>query len=157
MASVVSRADEVTAKIFNLYDDHGHNDYIGEPVSQQSHMVQCAMLAEKEGFPDEVVLGAFLHDIGHLLGIQNSLERMGQVGTKDHEVVGEKFLKELGFPESVTSFVRGHVDAKRYLVHKEPSYYDKVFTFRSSVIDWKGGIWMSTVLTTARHRCTKLR
>ena len=40
------------------------------------------------------------------------------LGTRTHEKVGEKFLKNLGFPESVTSFVRGHVDAKRYLVYR---------------------------------------
>ena len=40
------------------------------------------------------------------------------LGTKTHEKVGEEFLKSLGFPESVTDFVRGHVEAKRYLVFK---------------------------------------
>ena len=40
------------------------------------------------------------------------------LGTRTHEKVGEKFLKNLGFPESVTNFVRGHVDAKRYLVYR---------------------------------------
>ena len=58
----------------------------------------------------------------------------------DHDIVGENFLKELGFPEKVTSFVRGHVQvsienikykwfkrylkAKRYLVYKNPGYHD---------------------------------
>ena len=41
-----------------------------------------------------------------------------QLGIKTHEKVGEDFLKGLGFPKSVTDFVRGHVDAKRYLVFK---------------------------------------
>ena len=40
------------------------------------------------------------------------------LGTRTHEKVGEKFLKNLGFPDNVTSFVRGHVDAKRYLVYR---------------------------------------
>ena len=40
------------------------------------------------------------------------------LGTKTHEKVGEDFLKDLGFPKSVTDFVRGHVEAKRYLVYK---------------------------------------
>lgn len=43
------------------------------------------------------------------------------LGTRTHEKVGEKFLRNLGFPDSVTLFVRGHVDAKRYLVYR----YDK--------------------------------
>ena len=122
------RVEDVTTRIFDLYKKHGGSEYIGEPVSQQSHMIQCAMLAEKEGFPDDVVLAAFLHDIGHLLGYEHSLGQMGKVGTKDHESIGENFLKELGFTENVTNFVRGHVDAKRYLVFKYSSYYDKVRT-----------------------------
>ena len=58
----------------------------------------------------------------------------------DHDIVGENFLKQHGFPEKVTSFVRGHVQvsmehkkyksfkrylkAKRYLVYKNPGYHD---------------------------------
>ena len=68
-----------------------------------------------------VVIGAFLHDIGHLIGLENKMEAMGihgSLGIKNHEKVGEHFLRGLGFPKSVTDFVRGHVDAKRYLVFK---------------------------------------
>ena len=54
--------DEVLA----LYRRFGNEDYIGEPVSQIEHMCQCAQLAEKEGYGDEVILAAFFHDIGHL-------------------------------------------------------------------------------------------
>lgn len=68
-----SRAEQATKEVFDLYRKYGNRDYIGEPVSQQEHMTQCAMLAEKEGFPDEVVLGVFLHDISHLIGFDRSL------------------------------------------------------------------------------------
>ena len=40
------------------------------------------------------------------------------LGVMTHEKIGETFLKDLGFPASVTDFVRGHVEAKRYLVFK---------------------------------------
>ena len=50
---------------------------------------------------------------------KNSYSEIGTtIGTRTHEKVGEKFLQNLGFPESVTGFVRGHVDAKRYLVYR---------------------------------------
>lgn len=124
MAAV--RAEVVTKEVFDLYRKYGDQDYIGEPVSQKEHMIQCAMLAEKEGYSDEVVLGVFLHDIGHLIGFHKALPCMGDVGTQAHEIVGEQFLKDLGFPDSVTSFVRGHVDAKRYLVYKYPYYHSEV-------------------------------
>ena len=66
--------------------------------------------------------GAFLHDIGHLVGMESSLDQMivegVHLGIEDHDRVGEEFLAAVGFPESVTKFVRGHVLAKRYLVFK---------------------------------------
>ena len=40
------------------------------------------------------------------------------LGIERHDRVGEQFLAAVGFPESVTKFVRGHVLAKRYLVFK---------------------------------------
>ena len=108
--------------IFDLYEKHGHENYIGEEVTQLQHAQQCAQEAKKACQPDHTVLGAFLHDIGHLIGIEKKMEAMNHngtiLGTKSHEKVGEDFLKRLGFPRSVTDFVRGHVNAKRYLVFK---------------------------------------
>jgi predicted HD phosphohydrolase len=109
--------------IFDLYDKHGQEPYIGEKVSQLQHAQQCSQEALRAGQPDHAVLGAFLHDVGHLIGLENNLEPMKAndgiiLGTKTHEKVGEDFLKGLGFPKNVTDFVRGHVDAKRYLVFK---------------------------------------
>lgn len=91
-------------------------------MSQLQHAQQCAQEALKTGHPNHAVLGAFLHDVGHLVGLEQKMESMSafgkSLGTKTHEKVGEDFLKQLGFPKSVTDFVRGHVDAKRYLVYK---------------------------------------
>ena len=120
-------AERATKEVFDLFRKYGNRDYIGEPVSQQEHMTQCAMLAEKEGYSNGVILGVFLHDVGHLVGFDKDLPPMGDVGTYAHEIIGEQFLKNLGFPASVTSFVRGHVDAKRYLVFKYPEYHEKVW------------------------------
>lgn len=39
---------------FLLFKKYGDDDYLGEPVNQLQHATQCAMLAEKEGFPTEV-------------------------------------------------------------------------------------------------------
>ena len=49
-----------------------------------------------------------------------------ELGTEDHDKVGEQFLVGLGFPPAVTRFVRGHVQAKRYLVHKRPQYHSSL-------------------------------
>jgi hypothetical protein len=64
--AATTNPEEVVEKVFSLYDKHGNEDYIGEPVSQLEHMSQAAALAEAEGYEDEVVLAAFFHDIGHL-------------------------------------------------------------------------------------------
>jgi len=49
------------------------------------------------------------------------------LGAKDHDHLGGDFLKDLGFPDTVCDLVRGHVQAKRYLVWKNPEYYKSKF------------------------------
>jgi len=61
------------------------------------------------------------------------------LGTRTHEKVGEKFLKNLGFPESVTSFVRGHVDAKRYLVYRYVDYHASLSRASQMTLIAQGG------------------
>ncbi|EDO37572.1 predicted protein [Nematostella vectensis] len=139
MEDAIERAKEVTKKIFDLYRKYGANDYIGEPVSQTEHMVQAAMLAEKEGFGDDVILGAFFHDIGHLIGFDQGLSQMGDVGTDKHDIVGQTYLRDLGFPDSVTNMVWGHVEAKRYLVFKDAGYHEKLSEASKLTLVYQGG------------------
>ena len=42
-------------RVFRLYRERGDEDYIGEKVTQLQHATQCAMLAEKEGYNQEVI------------------------------------------------------------------------------------------------------
>ena len=58
----------VIGRIFQLFDDFGHENYIGEEVTQLQHAQQCAQNAKDCVQPDHVILGAFLHDVGHLIG-----------------------------------------------------------------------------------------
>ena len=46
------------------------------------------------------------------------------LGVQGHDKVGEHFLSQLGVPAAITDFVRGHVQAKRYLTYKDPTYYE---------------------------------
>ena len=48
-----------------MYNWRDGEEYAGEKVSQLEHMVQ-AQLAEQRDFDEEVILAAFLHDIGHI-------------------------------------------------------------------------------------------
>ena len=77
-----------------------------------------------------MILGAFLHDIGHIL-TNSDIEHMHtdgiKLGVKDHETVGQTYLQGLGVPEEVTSIVKGHVDAKRYMCYKYPRYLQSTF------------------------------
>nr|XP_054774415.1 2-amino-1-hydroxyethylphosphonate dioxygenase (glycine-forming)-like [Lytechinus pictus] len=135
--------ESVVDRIFRLFDDHGSEDYIGEPVSQTEHMIQCAMQAEKGGYGEEVILGALLHDIGHLVGMEQGSSRMETggvaLGAANHEILGERFLLDLGLPETVCKLVRGHVDAKRYLVYKNEEYRKQLSEASKMTLVHQGG------------------
>lgn len=133
-------AEKVTKEIFELYRSHGANNYLGEDVTEQEHMVQCAMLAEEAGYSDEVILGSLFHDIGHLVGLEKDLAHMAKgIGIKSHDVVGAEYLKRLGFPETLCQLVRHHVNAKRYLVYKRKDYHDKLSDASKQTLIHQGG------------------
>src|SRR5580693_9294730 len=100
----IKQAQEIADEIMNLYEEHGGAEYAGEKVSQLEHMVQAAQLAEAQGYDEEVILAAFLHDIGHISGAAKGDESMsasrGEMdgfGIKDHEELGAQFLRGKGF------------------------------------------------------------
>ena len=136
----VDEAETTTKQIFDLYRNHGTNNYLGEDITQEEHMIQCAMLAEDAGYNDEVILGSLFHDIGHLIGLDKNLEHMAKgIGIKRHDIVGAEFLRQLGFPESLCQFVRHHVDAKRYLVYKRKDYHDHLSSASKQTLIHQGG------------------
>lgn len=138
---IKARPAEATADIIlDLYRKYGDADYIGEPVSQMEHMVQCAMIAEKEGYDDEVILAALFHDIGHFCEHFMEVEQMASYGVVDHEGLGADFLKELGFSEKISSLVRNHVQAKRYLTFSAPGYYDSLSEASKQTLTFQGGV-----------------
>ncbi|MBU3743284.1 MAG: HDIG domain-containing protein [Sediminibacterium sp.] len=130
---------ENATQIIALFEKFGNHDYIGENVSQIEHMTQCALLAEQEGFDTDVILGAFLHDIGHLCEHLYQVERMEHFGVVDHEEIGKKYLQQLGFSEKVTKLVVSHVNAKRYLTYKYPDYYEKLSEASKATLEYQGG------------------
>ncbi|XP_033735349.1 2-amino-1-hydroxyethylphosphonate dioxygenase (glycine-forming)-like [Pecten maximus] len=136
-------AEAAVDAVFSLYERHGSGDYIGEPVSLTDHMIQCAVLAEQDGQPLEIVLAAFFHDIGHLVGMDRGLENRVTSGTnlgaKDHDILGGQFLSELGFPDKICDLVQGHVQAKRYLVWKNKEYYDNLSPASRLTLEHQGG------------------
>src|ERR1700755_2437289 len=116
------QAEKITNEIMDLYAGYGGAEYAGEKVSQLEHMVQAAQLAEEQGYDEEVILAAFLHDIGHISEAGASEDgRMGGFGIKDNEAIGPEFLREKGFSKKVARLVESHVEAKRYLTVKAPA------------------------------------
>jgi putative nucleotidyltransferase with HDIG domain len=109
-------------------------------------MVQAAQLAEEEGYEEEVILAAFLHDIGHISeaakgdnGTMSALRRMDGFGIKDHEELGAEFLQEKGFSKRIVRLVESHVEAKRYLTIKDPSYYAQLSEASKRTLEYQGG------------------
>jgi phosphonate degradation associated HDIG domain protein len=134
-----TEAAQIAEEIIQLYDLHGHEEYAGEKVSQLEHMVQAAQLARIQGYDDEVVLAAFLHDIGHIAEKSTSSNAMGSYGIKDHEAIGADFLSERGFSPRLTRLVSSHVIAKRYLTLRENGYYDKLSEASKKTLVYQGG------------------
>lgn len=122
--------------ICRLFETKGGLHY-GEDVTQLQHAVQCAALAERDGYGPHMVAAALLHDIGHLLtGLQ---EDAAEHGVDDvHEDVGDRWLRR-HFPPAVTEPVRLHVAAKRYLCAIEPEYRRKLTEASDRSLMLQGG------------------
>lgn len=133
------QAEKVTNEIMDLYAGYGGNEYAGEKVTQLEHMVQAAQLAEEQGFDEEVILAAFLHDIGHISEAAKGDNEMDGFGIKDHEELGAEFLKEKGFSKKIVRLVESHVEAKRYLTATDPAYYAELSEASKKTLEFQGG------------------
>ena len=132
--------------VIDLYQKYGNKGYIGEEVTQLEHAVQTAMLAENyyhmlpEHLKIEIVLGSFLHDVGHLLVYEDdALEMMDEVGVKDHEEIGGLFLEEMGFSDLICQLVKNHILTKRYLMTTKEDYYDSLSEASKITFKYQGG------------------
>lgn len=133
------QAEKTVEEIMALYHQYGDEDYIGEPVSQLEHMCQCAELAEKEGYDEEVILAAFFHDIGHFCEHIMPVKQMNGYGVVDHEKLGADFLLSKGFSATIASLVENHVQAKRYLTYHFPEYYEQLSEASKKTLEFQGG------------------
>ncbi|MCB9230643.1 MAG: HDIG domain-containing protein [Bacteroidia bacterium] len=133
------KTSETIEEILACYQAHGHEDYIGEAISQIEHMSQAAQLAEKEGYDQEVILAAFLHDFGHICPKPANAGEMGGYGRASHEKIGADYLRERGFPEKIAKLVENHVQAKRYLTFAHPDYLARLSEASKMTLDYQGG------------------
>jgi len=133
------KAVQVADEIMAMYSKHGGEEYAGEKVSQLEHMIQAAQLAEQQGFDEEVILAAFLHDIGHICEAAQGDNEMGGYGIKSHEEIAARFLDEKGFSKKIIRLVQSHVDAKRYLTCRYPEYYEQLSDASKKTLEYQGG------------------
>ncbi len=132
-------AEQRVSELFALCRQQAQADYIGEAISQLEHMAQVAELAEQEGADSELVLAAFLHDVGHFCAPLENHNRMAANGRQGHEQVGAHWLRGLGFPPRLCALVASHVDAKRYLCAREPGYLEALSPASRQTLVWQGG------------------
>jgi predicted HD phosphohydrolase len=127
-------------KLRSLYEKHGGSDYYGEPVTQYQHALQAAYFAEQYDPNDhELIVAAFLHDVGHLLG-ESEEDRMGNLGVLRHEHIGAEYLrKKVGLSERICYLIENHVNAKRYLTYVDKDYYNRLSDASKQTLVYQGG------------------
>lgn len=131
----ISYADE----IIELYQKHGGNEYYGEPVTQLQHACQSAELAKQMECDEEMVLAAFLHDIGHICVANHNVKVMENYGVMNHEKIGAAFLRNRKFSERLIELVQAHVSAKRYLTYKDETYFNRLSEASKKTLEFQGG------------------
>jgi len=111
--------------------------YIGEKVTMSEHMIQTAMLAEKNNCSSNLICSSLLHDYGHFI-----LEDPDDLITKDkdgrHEDVGCSFLEKY-FIEDILGPIKYHVKAKKYLA-RDKKYYGLLSGASKISLKLQGGI-----------------
>lgn len=129
--------DTIVAFLGDIFDRCGDEEYLGEPVTMAQHMLQGATLAQQQGLPDEVIVAALLHDIGHFTSEFGSFT-MQDTQDRFHEDAGAEVLQPF-FPTLVTDCVRHHVAAKRYLCATRPNYFDRLSEASVHSLNLQGG------------------
>ena len=111
--------------------------YIGEKVTITEHMIQTAMLAEKNNCSSSLICSSLLHDYGHFI-LENPDDLVNKGKDGKHEDVGYEFLKKY-FVKNVVEPIKYHVKAKRYLARDE-KYYRMLSEASKVSLKLQGGI-----------------
>ena len=122
--SSLQEAGQPVERLMAILQDRGEDRYGGEEVSQLTHALQCATLAMQDGASENLVVAALLHDIGHLVNPKDEGAAAKGIDAA-HERVGAAYLARWFGPE-VTTPIRLHVAAKRYLCSVEEGYFQRL-------------------------------
>ena len=125
--------------IRSLFEQYGSLAYSGEPVTQLEHALQSGAQAEEAGADDELVVAAFLHDLGHLLNLQGDTPT--ERGIDDlHQYFALPFLRPV-LSDAVLEPIRLHVDAKRCLCAVDDAYFGQLSADSVRSLELQGGIF----------------
>ncbi len=129
--------DSIVDFLGSIFDRRGNEEYLGEPVNMGQHMLQGATIAEQNGQPEEIIVGALLHDIGHFTSEFGTFT-MEDTEDRHHEDAGGEVLEQF-FPSVITDCVRYHVAAKRYLCATRPEYFKRLSEASIHSLGLQGG------------------
>ena len=130
---------DIVETLREIYATRGYETFEGDRrVTQTSHGLQTALLAEAEGASPALIVAALLHDVGRII---NPRDRALTDSGKDakHEEVGRKYLEPWFGPE-VTMPIKWHVAAKRYLVATDPAYAGRISPGSTRSLTGQGGL-----------------
>ena len=130
-------ADTIVPFLADIFARRGGEEYLGEPVTMAQHMLQAAVFAQEAGEPEDVIVAALLHDIGHFPS-EFGMFSMEDTEDRFHEDAGGAILAAF-FPPIVTDCVRYHVAAKRYLCATEPAYFNALSEASVHSLNLQGG------------------
>ena len=120
--------------IFNF--SNNRSLYIGEDLTISEHMIQTAMLAEKNKCSDDLVCSSLLHDYGHFV-IKDPNQLVTDKIDGKHEIVGANYLKKF-FHNNIVEPILLHVEAKKYL-SRDKKYFDSLSEASKISLKIQGG------------------
>jgi putative nucleotidyltransferase with HDIG domain len=140
-SSVIAVLVNADQQLLGLLAAQDSVDYIGEPVNQLTHALQCAHFARLQGADDGQQLAALCHDIGHICDphAPRLLAQGVDLGARQHENLGAEYLRACGMDERIVTLVENHVNAKRYLVATRRAYAEKLSPASKSTLALQGG------------------
>ena len=127
----------IVAFLADVFARRGGEEYLGEPVTMAQHMLQAAHCAERAGQPEELVVAALLHDIGHFTS-EFGTYSPDDTEDRHHEEAGGDVLAPF-FSQRIVDCVRWHVAAKRYLCATRPEYFNKLSKASVHTLSLQGG------------------
>ena len=131
-------AQQKVAALFNYMEAQGQSFY-DEVVTQLEHALQCAALAQHHNASPTLVTSALLHDLGHFILDEHNADKAFLATDLNHEEIGARYLEPF-FPEAVTTPIRLHVPAKRYLCTTDASYHDGLSEASKRSLVVQGGV-----------------